>query len=186
MKETKVDDYLEELQKQFPDIPQRELKRILVYGWKMILQYIKNGQSISITSNSFFMHIGHLTTDALVNFNTYCKKLANRISYMFRRTKSKWDGYYYFTRTENQYKEYLLQNKKKYKIFKNVILYKIFDVARLKDHSNPYIFRIPSEYIYTKSKYLEEFRTNKAEFIGQRDPVNMQDILVTNNKYKYI
>jgi hypothetical protein len=64
---------------------------------------------------------------------------------MFKRTKSKWDGYYYFTRTENQYIDYLKQNRKKYKTFKNVFLYKLYEELRVKEHSNPYIFRLKED-----------------------------------------
>jgi len=40
-------------------------------------------------------------------FKHYCNKLSRRIAYMFKRTNSKWDGYYYFARSEKQYIDYL-------------------------------------------------------------------------------
>jgi len=61
---------------------------------------------------------------------------------MFQRTKSTWDGFYYFAITENQYIEYLKQSKKKYKVFKNVLLYKLLDECKISEHSKPYIFRL--------------------------------------------
>jgi hypothetical protein len=52
------------------------------------------------------MFIGQLPKTGLQAFEKYKKKLARRIAFMFQRTKSEWDGYYYFSRTENQYIEY--------------------------------------------------------------------------------
>ena len=54
MKITIVDDYLDALQEQYPEFSRDELKRILNYGWKMILQYVSYGNDVSIISNKFF------------------------------------------------------------------------------------------------------------------------------------
>jgi hypothetical protein len=35
-------------------------------------------------------------------------------------------------------------------------------------------------------KYYPEIKTKNAELIIQRDPLKMQDILVSENKFKYI
>ena len=117
MKIKTIDDYVDAVCELHPELSREEIKRILIYGWKMILQYVSFGNDIQILSNKFFLFIGRIPNSALAVFNTYCYKLAKRIQYMFRRTKSKWDGYYYFSRTENQYIDYLKQSKKKYKVF---------------------------------------------------------------------
>ena len=110
MKIKTIDDYVDAVCELHPELSREEIKRILIYGWKMILQYVSFGNDIQILSNKFFLFIGRIPNSALAVFNTYCYKLAKRIQYMFRRTKSKWDGYYYFSRTENQYIDYLKQS----------------------------------------------------------------------------
>jgi len=35
-------------------------------------------------------------------------------------------------------------------------------------------------------KYYPELKTDKAELIIERDPLKMEDVLVSSNKYKYI
>ena len=186
MKITTIDDYVDMVHEYYPEFSREEIKRILKYGWKMILQYISFGNDVSIISNKFFMFIGTIPSSALATFNTYCYKLAKRIQYMFRRTKSKWDGYYYFARTENQYKDFLTQNKKKYKIFKDVFLYKLLEECKIKEHSKSYIFRLEEDKTAWFQKYYKEIKTNKAELIIQRDPLKMEDLLTSNNKFKYI
>ena len=186
MKITKIDDYVDAVWEIHPDLSREEIKRILIYGWKMILQYVSFGNDVSILSNKFFLFIGKIPVSGLAAFNTYCYKLAKRIQYMFRRTKSKWDGYYYFARTEDQYLEYLKQNKKKNKIFQNVMLYKLLEECKIKEHSKPYIFRLEEDKTAWLQKFYKEIKTNKAELIIQRDPLKMKDILTSYNKFKYI
>ena len=186
MKIKKINDYVDSVHEKFPELSRDEVKKILVYGWKMILQYVRAGNDVSMITNKEFMFIGQIPQSGLAVFNNYCYKLSKRIAYMFQRTKSKWDGYYYFARTENQYLDYLTQNKRKYKVFKNVFLYKLLEECKIKEHSCNYIFRLSEDRTSWMQKFYPEIKTDKAELIIQRDALNMQDILVSENKFKYI
>ena len=186
MKITKVNDYVDSVHEKFPELTREEVKRILVYGWKMILQYVRAGNDVSMVTNKEFMFIGVIPSSSLTVFKNYCFKLSRRIAYMFKRTNSKWDGYYYFTRSENQYKEYLSQNKKKYKIFKDVFLYKLLEEIRIKEPYAPYIFRLNEKKTDWMNKYYREIKTQNAELIIVRDPLQMKDVLTSENKFKYI
>lgn len=186
MKITKVNDYVDSVHEKFPELTREEVKRILVYGWKMILQYVRAGNDVSMITNKEFMFIGVIPSSSLTVFKNYCFKLSRRIAYMFKRTNSKWDGYYYFTRSENQYKEYLSQNKKKYKIFKDVFLYKLLEEIRIKEPYAPYIFRLDEKKTDWMNKYYREIKTQNAELIIVRDPLQMKDLLTSENKFKYI
>ena len=186
MKITKVNDYVDSVHEKFPELTREEVKRILVYGWKMILQYVRAGNDVSMISNKEFMFIGNIPTNGLSAFKTYCYKLSRRIAYMFQRTKSKWDGCYYFVRTEEQYLDYLSQNKRKYKIFKNVLLYKLLEELKIKEASAQYIFRLSEDKTRWMNKFYKEIKTQNAELIIVRDPLNMHDVMTSENKFKYI
>ena len=186
MKITDVNDYVEEVAKQFPDLTQDEIKRILVYGWRMILQYVSAGNDVRISKGKLFLFIGTMPKNTFVMFKNYCYKLSKRISYMYKRLKATWDGHYYFARSENQYMEYLKQSKKKYKVFKDVFLYKLLDEVKVREHGAIYIFRLSEDKTQWVRKYYKELKTDKAELIIQRDPLNMQDLMISNNNYKYI
>ena len=186
MKLTDVNDYVDEVQEQFPELTKEEIKRILVYGWKMILQYKSSGNDIQVLTPNLFFFIGRIPVNALSVFKTYCYKLAKKIEYMFKRTKSEWDGCYYFARTENQYKEYLEQNRKKYKTFKNVLLFKLLDECKVKESGKQYIFRLIEDKTSWMKKYYKEIRTKNAELIIVRDPLNMKTLMTSANDYKYI
>lgn len=186
MKQTDINDYVKQVHEKFPELTESEVKRILVYGWKMILQYISKGNDLHIQTTKFFTFIGRMPTKALDVFKTYKYKLSKRIAYMFKRTNSEWDGYYYFTRTENQYMDYLKQSRKKYKVFKNVFLYKLLEELKIKESDRPYIFRLAEDRTSWMNKYYPEIKTDKAELIIQRDSLTLQDMMTSQNKFKYI
>ena len=186
MKITKVNDYVDSVHEKFPELSREDVKRILVYGWKMIIQYVRAGNDVSMLTNKEFMFIGKIPSSGLSVFKNYCYKLSRRIAYMFQRTKSQWDGYYYFTRSENQYIDYLSQKNRKYKIFKNVFLYKLLEEVKIKYPSAPYIFRLKEERTGWMNKYYDEIKTQNAELIIIRDPLNMHDVMTSENKFKYI
>lgn len=181
-----VNDYVDAVHEKFPELTKEEVKRILVYGWKMIIQYVSAGNDVSIITPKEFMFIGRIPKGGLNTFQTYYRKLAKRIRYMFARTKSKWDGYYYFALTEDKYKDYLLQSKKKYKIFKNIFLYKLLDEAKVDNPSSPYIFRLKEDKTSWMRKFYEEIKTKNAELIITRDALTMEKLMTSKNKYKYI
>ena len=186
MKITNVNDYVDSVYEKFPELTKEEVKRILVYGWKMIIQYVSAGNDVSIITNKEFMFIGKIPRNGLQVFKTYCYKLSKRIAYMFKRTKSEWDGYYYFTRSEDQYKDYLSQSKKQYKVFKDVFLFKLLEEVKIKNPCSPYIFRLNESKTRWMRKYYKEIKTKNAELIVVRDALTMNDIMTSYNKYKYI
>lgn len=187
MKQTNINDYVELVHQKFPELSEDDVKRILVYGWKMILQYVSYGNDFMISNYDLFFFIGKLYKDSLINFKNYCRKLSKRIQYMFKRTNSKWDGYYYFARSEQQYIDYLTQNKgKRIKVFKDVYLYKLLEECKVRESYAPYIFRLNEDKTNWMRKFYPEIKTKNAELIIQRDALNMQDVMTSANKYKYI
>ena len=79
MKITNVNDYVDEVAEKFPELTKDEVKRILVYGWKQIIQYTSAGNDVSILTPKFFFFIGKIPKNSFKAFKTYCRKLANRI-----------------------------------------------------------------------------------------------------------
>ena len=186
MKVTKIENYVDSVHEKFPELTRDEIKRILVYGWKMIVQYVSAGNDVNISSPEGFIFIGKIPSSGLSVFKTYCYKLSKKIRYMFNRKNEQWDGYYYFARTENQYKDYLSQSKKRIKTFKNVFLYKLLEEVKVREFAAPYIFRLKEDKTRWMRKYYPEIKTKSAELIIVRDCLNMQQILTTKNKFKYI
>lgn len=182
-----INNYVDIIQDKFPEVSNSDIKRILNYCWKMIYLYNYNGNDILIKSPDLVFFLGYLTYNPLTNFNKYRMKLAKRIRFMFKRKKEKWDGYYYFALTKLQYQSYLEQIKrKKYIVFNNVKLYKLLDECKILEYNKHFIFRINGIESNRFVKFYSELRTKDSEFIMERDSMNMDDLMVSKNKYKYI
>jgi len=65
MKITNVNDYVDKVHEKFPEISKEDIKRILVYGWKMIVQYVSAGNDITMTSHDYFFFIGRIPKNSL-------------------------------------------------------------------------------------------------------------------------
>ena len=67
---TNVNDYVDSVHEKFPELTKGEIKRILVYGWKMILQYVSAGNDVSVMTHKEFLFIGSIPSQALSVFKT--------------------------------------------------------------------------------------------------------------------
>lgn len=99
--------------------------------------------------------------------------MTTKIRILYNKRKIKWDGYYYFGLTEEQYNNYLSQQKgrgrkRKWFNFGTVMLYKILDECKINEYNKEYFFRVP--YIVDLGyKTLEnDYVTDKAEYLFYR------------------
>ena len=184
-----IKDYYEEMYQLFPDVPKRDIQRILNFGFKSLYLHNSYGGDTLIQDSNFWCYIGKLRKDSIKHFIYYKNKLATKIRILYKRKKIPWDGYYYFALTENQYQNVLSQQKgkgrkRKHFNYGNQILYKILDECKLRYSNRKYIYRVPfiSELGY--SFYKENYNTGEAELIETRDVQKFKDILVTNYDYE--
>lgn len=191
MKVKKVSDYYESMQAKYPDIPRKDIERILKYGWKQLFMCNNLGADVIINDHNFWSYIGYLKKDSLEYFNYYIKKLILKLRIISRKKKVKWDGYYYFALQNKAYENYCKQKNTRgrpRKIFNygTVVLYKYLDECKLAEHNKRYIFRVPyiSELRYTH--FIPEFITDKAEHIITREPMKFKDISIVENEYEVL
>ena len=181
-------DYLDDLQNLYPHIDKKDLEKIMNYQFRQLYLHNSYGGDTLIQDRELWMYIGFLRKDSVSFFNYYVKKLCRKIRILYKRKKMKWDGYYYFVLTINQYEEYLQQKNKKgrpkkYFKLKNIFLYRIYDECRIRQWSHRYIFKIHSPYDLGFLKYYKEVELENPELIEVRNPLKFKDILVINNKY---
>ena len=115
--------------------------------------------------------------DSLKWFDYYKRKMKVKLRVMYKRKQIKWDGYYYFALTKNQYEKYLAQTHtgrgrpKKNFLFEKVYMYKIFDECSIMSSNQVAIFRYPMT-LPTKFKlYLSTLVTDKAELLYLHNPL---------------
>ena len=181
-------DYIDALQEKFPDLDRQDLIRICRFGLKSLYLHNSYGGDVLIQDNSFWCYFGYLTKDSQKFFNYYAQKLALKLTIMNKRRGTDWDGYYYFTLSDDAYKEYQDQKnargrKRRKFFFRRVVLHKLKEVCSIKGHAFKYLFRVkmPADLGLTYLKencYLED-----PELIEIRDPLKFKDILIKNNNY---
>lgn len=186
-----IQDYYDEIFKMYPSISQKDIKRILQYGWKSLYLHNSYGGDVLINQNGFWFYMGQLTNSSLKHFNYYKRKMSLKLRVLFKRKKIQWDGYYYFALSEKQYQDYLSQinskgrPRKKFN-FSKIVLYKIYDECSIMESNKIAIFKVSSILDLGMSLFKDSYTTDKAELILLRKPLTFNDILVTNYNYQFI
>lgn len=185
-----IQDYYTEIAKDYPDIPLSDIKRILQYGFKSLLIHNNYGGDVGISNSRYWFYSGELMNDSLKYFAYYKRKMIMKMRTMYVRWKVQWDGYYYFALTNSQYEKFKSQIKrrgrpKKYLEYGNVYLYKLFDECNLDRSSYVAIFRVPCPVDLGFIRYKENYISDKAELILEREPLKFSDILVSNYDYQF-
>ena len=187
----KAQDYYEQLYELYPDIPKRDISRIMQYGLKAFLMHNNYGGDVLLQSPSMWLYCGRLMKDPVKYFEYYKRKMIIKLRINHKRLEIPWDGYFYFSLHKNQYEEYLKQKNKtgrpkKHFNYGNVILYKYFDECNLRNSGAVAIFKIPLHLDFGLSIYKPNFKSDEAQLILEREPLKFNDILASNYKYQFI
>ena len=186
-----IQDYYEQVYKEYPNIPKSDIKRILQYGWKSLYLHNSYGGDVLLSRLGFWFYCGQLMCDSIKWFNYYKKKMIVKLRILYKRKQIEWDGYYYFALSKNQYENYLSQKNKKGRpkkifTFNKVFLYKIYDECNISENNKIAIFKIPMLLDMGFTNYKEQLITDKAELCLVRQPLKLNDILLSNYDYEFI
>ena len=189
--DTKISDYYPQIYKQFPKVPQEDIKRILTFAWKSVYLHNSYGGDLLISGDSMWYYIGNLRKSSLQHFHYYIRKLTVKLRVLYKRKKIDWDGYYYFALSDSQYSNYISQKNKKGRPRKNfnfgsVYLYQILDECKINEHYKRYIFRVPFIARVKQKFFIKELISKDAELIITREPLKFKDILIHENKYEVL
>ena len=187
----KVQDYYEELFRLYPDVPKRDIKRIMQFGLKSLLMHNNYGGDVLIQSPTMWMYCGKLMRDSVKYFEYYKRKMIIKLRINHKRLNIPWDGYYYFGLFQSQYDQFKSQKNKrgrpkKHYDYGNVVLYKYFDECNLRNSGAVAIFRIALHSDFGLSLYKTDFKTDKAELVLERPPLTFKDILASNYRYQFV
>lgn len=189
--DTKISDYYLQIYRQFPEVPQEDIKRILTFAWKSVYLHNSYGGDLLISGDSMWYYIGNLRKSSLQHFHYYIRKLTVKLRVLYKRKKIDWDGYYYFALSDSQYSNYISQKNKKGRPRKNfnfgsVYLYQILDECKINEHYKRYIFRVPFIARVKQKFFIKELISKDAELIITREPLKFKDILIHENKYEVL
>lgn len=184
-----VNDYYEQMYEKFPQLDEKEIRKIINYGWRQVYLINSYGGDLCISDQHFWCFFGFLTKNSIAHFKRYVIKLSTKLRVLYKRTRQKWDGYYYFALTDRQYENLNIKKRgrpKKHLNYGNQVLYKLLDECKIKCHNRRYIYRVPFYVNGVFTYYAPNFQTDRAELIEVREPQKFKDILTSNYDYKYI
>jgi len=95
-----INDYYEDVRKLWPRLPEKDIMRILNFGFKSLYLHNSYGGDTLIKDGDFLCYIGYLRNNSIQHFKYYVKKLVIKIRVLYKRRKFEWDGYYYFALTD--------------------------------------------------------------------------------------
>jgi hypothetical protein len=164
-----VNDYIPQIQEQFPMLSEKEIRRILNFGFRIYGYVNKRGADVLIKNDGTFPKViaftGYLTWDSLKHYQRGLFKwsMKERILYSFRNTE--WDGYYYFGMQDEDHHlllDQLSNNAIKYIKLKNVFCYKA-PKEIYHNHKIDYVYKLkyPDEVGY--KIFYRNFREEKCD-----------------------
>lgn len=186
-----IQDYYDTICEEYPTVPKSDIKRILQYGWKSLYLHNSYGGDVLINRLGFWFYSGQLMNDSIKWFNYYKRKMRVKLRVLYKRKHIPWNGYYYFALGQNQYDDYLSQKNRRGRPrkrfnFSKVILYKIYDECNITESGKVAIFRISMPLDLGFTSYKEALTTDKAELILVREPLKLEDILLSVYDYEFI
>lgn len=186
-----INDYYLPIKRLYPWIPDKDIIKILKFGWKSFYLHNSYGGDVLIRDNTFWLYSGNLNRDSIKHYHYYVRKLCLKIRVLAHRRKYVWDGYYYFALTDAQFDNYQKQINKRgrpRKIFKfgNIVAYKLLDECKINEHSSRYIFKVDLKYDFGFKYFIKDFKSDNAKLIIERNPQKLKDILVDNNDYEIL
>lgn len=186
-----INDYYENVRELWPRLPEKDIKRILNFGFKSLYLHNSYGGDTFIKDKDFLCYIGYLRNNSVAHYHYYIKKLIIKLRVLYKRRKIPWDGYYYFALYESQYQDYIKQKKargrpRKWFDYGQIVLYKIKEECLVSRYNCKYIFKVPLRSDIGMKSFHKNYRSDCAELIEIRQPLKLQDILVTNYKYEIL
>lgn len=186
-----IQDYYDQIYKEYPTVSKSDIKRILQYGFKSLYLHCSYGGDVLLNRLGFWFYCGQLTNNSVRWFEYYKRKIKIKLRVLYKRKQIPWNGYYYFALSENQYNDYLSQKNKKGRpkknfTFSHVVLYKIYDECNITESGKVAIFKIPMSIDLGFDYYKKEMITDKAELVLVRPPLKLEDILLSVYDYEFI
>lgn len=172
-----LQDYYDQVKERFPDLEMWEIDKILKHGMRSFYMVNVYGADVLLKHKSFTMYFGKLFRNNLIFYKYWRLKHKIKLRIKWKRDKRRWDGYYYFGLTEEDYQSYFKNKKGRIKKKVNIQKlygYKIPEECFL-DQKFKYFFKFKHEDVGF-TLYYDEYLTRNVEYIGYRDK-NKQIIL---------
>ena len=164
-----IKDYLKPVQEKFPFLSKEEIEKILDYGMRSYVRAMKMYCDVNLhRTNGVDQGIYCMDhyRDGLKRFNNWVSKWRMKERYLFKMRKQKWDGYYYIGITYKNDEHVQIKGNKV--TFRKVFFTKLAKELRHQKFIKT-IWRVPALFDGGWKFFVEEYTTDKAEFVGKNN-----------------
>lgn len=165
-----IDDFLPDVYKKFNQLTEREVKELVLLGFRRMHSSIRYGCSISIRTHKYVdctAFIGPITLDPEKHLKGYDFKRKRKLRKMEEWRKAPFDGYYYIGLDKSVMNEWIENNRLSKTIFKfnNVMIRRIKEEFFHKSN-HIYIFRYKVKKFKGWTFWKEYLKARNVEYLG--------------------
>ena len=168
-----IEDYYDKVKEKYPELTEKQISRILTYGFQSYYLHTIYGGDILSKSPYLTVYCGKCFVDPK-KFGYYrAIKKAIKLRVKYSRARTQWDGYYYFGLDDEEFEYYKSQMKKSGRRrqkfhFKKLLLYKILDELLITKRYS-HIFKMPYPIDVGFLHNREDVVTRNFEYILRRN-----------------
>lgn len=171
IKDFGINDVLPQIYEKFPELSKREVRDLVLLGWRRMDKAIRYGCCVTIQTTKFlncYVHIGKITKgDEQVEW--YRKRMIKKIRRINFWNKTRFKGYYYFTLSEGKFKEFVetnINNINTARINFQVMLH-LFPEEVIYMNTKSYLFKIKMPKYIGVTNLMEKIKSRDIQYVGE-------------------
>lgn len=171
VKDITLNDVIDEVYKKFPELTKKEVKNLVLLGFRRMQSSMMYGCAITINTTKFmncYAYIGKLSLNPFFQIKEYSIRRDKKLRKIDVWKKPPYDGYYYIGLNPVALETWLEENKKaRTKLtFRNVIARRLKEELYYK-YKTVHIFRIPVKKFKGWTIWIEKSTFRDVEYIGE-------------------
>lgn len=171
IKDITINDFLPTVYEKFSELTKKEIKNLLLHGFRRMHSAMKYGCGITITTSKFtncYFYIGALYLDEKKQMRDYCFKRDKKLRKIEGWKKTPYDGYYYIGLNPTAFDKWITLNKVSRTIvkFENVMPRKIMKELFYR-HREIYIFRIELKKFKGWLHWAKKINARNVKYMGK-------------------
>lgn len=166
-----INDILNNINEKFPDLSSKEIRKIIILGFRRLHSAMRYGCAISINTTKFLnciAYIGNINTNPELQIKDYVKRKDKKLRKIYLWKKVEFDGNYYIGLNEKAFLRWVLLNKTSRNTvkFEKAYLRKVREETYYRSN-HVYVFKISENKFNGWTFLKEDFTSKNVEYLGE-------------------
>ena len=175
--------YYKQIKERFPYVSEKQIDKIIKYGLRSFFAHNKFGGDVLLKSNYYTGYVGRLFKNMNLFALYYNIKMRLKLRIKYKRSKTIFDGKYYFSLNKAQYNSLFGKNKHKHKTvkFEKLRIFKLYEECIL--YKPDYVFEFPYKDVGFL-KIMKNISIKRYNLIAKKDKNGIIQPVGNEVKYK--